>query len=176
MKPKNIVSAVLLLFVAVSVVYLVAGESTSRKGSGEATAGNAGAQALPAKPQDQPAETLAGAQAPEHKVVAYYFHGDFRCRTCLAMERYAREALEEGLADELESGGLEWRAVNYDLPENEHFTQDYGLTSSAVVLVNMIDNKQQEWKDLQKIWDLVGDEWGFKDYVRNEAVAYLENE
>ncbi len=176
MKPKNIVSAILLLFVVVSVVYLVAGESTSRKGASEASAGNAGAPALPAKPQDQRAETATGAGAPAHRVVAYYFHGDFRCRTCLAMERYAREALEEGLADELESGALEWRAVNYDLPENEHFTQDYGLTSSAVVLVNMIDNKQQEWKDLQQIWDLVGDEGGFKDYVRNEAVAYLENE
>jgi hypothetical protein len=176
MKPKSIVSAVLLLFVAASVVYLVASESTLKNGSRETKVENAGTPAEPTKPQSQPSEALAEVEAPKHKLVAYYFHGDFRCKTCLAMERFAYEALDGGLSDELESGRLEWKAVNVDTPGNEHFDIDFGLTSSALVLVNTVGDERKEWKDLQRIWDLVGDESKFKDYVRNEVVAYLENE
>lgn len=175
MTAKNIVSIVLLLFVAASVVYLVASESSSQTGPDEGSAIITPAQPAAAKPDVELPKVSEEAQQPEYKLIAYYFHGDFRCRTCLAMEAYAREALEEGLSEKLESGRLEWRAVNFDKPENEHFTQDFELTSSALVLVNMVDNKQKEWKNLPQIWDLVGDEWGFKDYVRSEALVYLEN-
>ena len=175
MKAKNIVSVVLLVFVAASIVYLVVSETRSQPGTEQAGQKATVAQAHPTNAAAKPAPGGDESEDPVHKVTAYYFHGDFRCRTCLTMERYAREALEEGLAEELESGWLEWRAVNYDKPENEHFTRDYGLTSSAVVLVNRVDNKQKEWKNLQQIWDWVGDEQGFKDYVRNEALTYLED-
>ena len=175
MKPKSIVSAGLLLFVAVSVVYLVASESTSNNNSTEVNGGSAIAQAEPEKTQTQPSDASADIEAVKHKLVAYYFHGDYRCSTCLKMERYAHEVLDDRFADDLQSGRLEWKSVNVDTDGNKHFNIDFGLTSSALVLVNTVGDERKEWKDLQRIWDLVGDESKFKDYVRSEVATMLED-
>ena len=175
MKAKNIVSIVLLLFVAASVVYLVASESSSQTNSDEGGAKNVAAQPAPAKPEVGPPEAAEETQEPKHKLIAYYFHRTQRCRTCLAMEAYAEAGLRDGLSDAFESGELEWRAVNVEEPENEHFVEEYGLTASALVMVLLENGEQKQSKNLERVWELVRDEWGFKDYVRSEALAYLEN-
>jgi len=43
------------------------------------------------------------------------------------------------------------------------------------VLVNTVGDERKEWKDLQRIWDLVSDESKFKDYVRSEVATMLED-
>ena len=190
MKAKNVVSIVLLLFVAASVVYLVAGESLSRSGQEQAAAPGTAAEpaptqtatgqgarttAEPVEPTDEPVELGKIPTAPQRKLVAYYFHRTQRCRTCLTMEAYAEDALREGLADAFESGALEWQAVNVEEPQYEHFVGEYGLTASALVMVLLENGAQKQWKDLGRVWELVGDEWEFKEYVRDEAMAYLES-
>jgi len=107
-------------------------------------------------------------------LVAYYFHGNFRCKTCLAMERYAREAIEGGFEDELKDGTIAWRAVNYDQPENEHYVKAYGLTASAVVLVASSEGETPSFRNLALIWDLVGDEAAYKAYIVSEVSEMLE--
>ena len=77
--------------------------------------------------------------------------------------------------DALESGELEWHAVNLDRTENEHFVRDYSLTSSALVLVDWVGGERREWRDLKDIWHLVRDERAFKAYVQAEARGYLES-
>ena len=91
------------------------------------------------------------------------------------MEAYAEAGLRDGFPDAFESGELEWRAVNVEEPENEHFVEEYGLTASALVMVLLENDEQKQWKDLGRVWELVGDEWEFKEYVRDEAMAYLES-
>ena len=116
----------------------------------------------------------AGARS-NHKVVAYYFHRTQRCHTCLTMEAYAEQALKDGLSDALDSGELEWRAVNVEESEHEHFVKEYELYASALVMVETEGGQAQRWKKLEQIWDLVGDESEFKSFVRDEAQAYLED-
>ena len=171
MKSKRIVSAVLLVFVATSVVYLVASESMSTK----TPADGAGSQAVVHAESTTVQAKLEETAAQKRQLVAYYFHGDYRCHTCLTMERLAYEALEDGFSDALASGRIVWKSVNVDSPGQEHFNIDYGLTSSALVLVSMVDGRQNRWVDLQRIWDLVGDEQEFKDYVRSEVATMLED-
>jgi len=190
MKVKNVVSVVLLLFVAASVVYLVAGESLSR--SDQEQAGSPGTVAEPTptetaagqaartteEPVESTGEPVEVAEMPtalQHKLVAYYFHRTQRCRTCLTMEAYAEDALRKGLPEAFESGELEWQAVNVEEPQHEHFVEEYGLTASALVMVLLENGEQKQWKDLGRVWELVGDEWEFKNYVRDEAMAYLES-
>jgi len=189
MKAKDIVTMVLLLFVAASVVYLIVGESRSRSGPNEAGATGTVVQAElkqveaeQAKASEDSSKTLEEsgrlpeeAPEPQHKLIAYYFHRTQRCRTCLTMEAYAEEALRDELLDAFESGELEWRAVNVEEPENEHFVEKYGLTASALVMVLLENGEQKQSKNLERVWELVGDEWGFKDYVRDEALTYLED-
>ena len=189
MKAKNIVSVVLLLFVAASVVYLIVGESRLRSEPNEAGSTGTVVQAEPKQveagqdkaPEDssntpeESANAPQGPAEPQHKLVVYYFHRTQRCHTCSVMEAYAEEALRDEFPDAFESGELEWRVLNVEEPQYEHFVEEYGLTASALVMVLLENGEQRQSKNLQLVWELVGDEWEFKDYVRNEALAYLED-
>ena len=115
----------------------------------------------------------AAAQTPSTGVVAYYFHGDFRCRTCLAIESQAHETITAAFADELASGRLTWRALNIEQPENEHFVEDFQLVTRSLVLVAYRDGAVARWKNLDKVWQLVRDEELFSQYVRESTRAFL---
>jgi hypothetical protein len=124
--------------------------------------------------EDPAGADAAAAQTPSTGVVAYYFHGDFRCRTCLAIERQARETITTDFADELASGRLTWRALNIEQPGNEHFVEDFKLVTRSLVLVSYRDGTVDRWKNLDKVWQLVRDEELFSQYVRESTRAFLD--
>ena len=174
MKARTIATAALLGFVGVSVVYLFIQESLPKPadptGSGEESG---------AAPESRTSGDIAPTSAERNKqvggkLIAYYFHRTQRCRTCLAIEADAEEALRDAFPEELAAGRLEWRAVNVEEPANERFVTDYQLTGSSLVLVYTEGGVQQEWRTLDRVWDLVGDELEFKAYVEAEASVFLE--
>jgi hypothetical protein len=122
-----------------------------------------------AEPVEQSEDTVE----PERQIVVYYFHGDKRCKTCLAIEANAEAAVSSRFAEQLKSGELAWRTVNYDEPENEHFIKDFGLVSSSLVLVEMIGGKPAGHEVLQKAWTLARDKPGFEHYVQQSVLQYL---
>jgi hypothetical protein len=196
MKPKHITTALLLVFVGVSVAFLVVKETRSRRENvnplGQTTLAqeavstvppteNSGAtkisQTSPEPPRAAPTVTVAGAKSSprmsDRTVVAYYFHGTFRCQTCRKIEALSREAVQSGFPEDLKVGRLEWRVINVEEPENEHFVQDYQLFSKSLVLVAKEGSKQTRWKNLQEVWTLVGNKEAFIKYVQVEIRAYL---
>jgi len=196
MKLKHITTALLLVFVGVSVVFLVVKETRSRPEnvnsvgqttlaqepvspvpSTENSAATKRSQVNPKTPRVVPTATAARAQSQpsvsDRTVVAYYFHGNFRCQTCRKIEAYSREAVESGFPEDLKAGRLEWRVINVEEPGNEHFIQDYQLFSKSLVLVAKEGSKQTRWKNLQKVWTLVGDKEAFIQYVQDEIRAHL---
>lgn len=153
MKSKNIVTVVLLLFVGASVVVL-AMKSLRRSESAAETV--------------EPRITDG--------VIVYYFHGKTRCVTCNTIEARANEAVEASFAEQIEAGLLQWRVVNFELPENEHFKEQYKLIASSVVLVQNKDGSQQQWKNLDRVWELVrGDKEPFLKYVEEETRVLLDD-
>ncbi len=112
-------------------------------------------------------------QADKHQIVVYYFHGKFRCHTCRRIEQLTKEAVFEFFADEINTGLIDLKVVNVDEGENKHFSKDYQLFTRSVVVSDMIGGKEKQWKNLQKIWELVHNEKAFKEYIRNEIKAYL---
>ena len=196
MKPKQIITALLLVFVGLSVVFLVVKETRSKPENVNPVGQTALAQepvspvpptenstatkipqASPKSPRVVPTATAAPAQSQpsvsDRTVVAYYFHGNFRCQTCRKIEAFSREAVESGFPEDLKAGRLEWRAINVEEPGNEHFIQDYQLFSKSLVLVAKEGSKQTRWKNLQKVWTLVGDKEAFIQYVQDEIRAFL---
>jgi hypothetical protein len=119
------------------------------------------------------AEQSSAPKTGAHKVIAYYFHTNTRCSTCIKIEAYSKEAIEKGFADELKKGTLEMRIVNYENPENKHFMKDYKLVSKSLVLVNTVNGKQTEWTNLKMVWQLTGKKDSFLNYVRKEVRSYL---
>ncbi len=110
------------------------------------------------------------------KVVAYYFHGYRRCASCLKIEAYTKEAIDSFFTEPLTGGRLEWRVVNTDDEENQHFLKDYQLYTKSVVLVAMNNDKQVRWKNLDQVWKLLGDRQKFMEYIHTELNTFMAGE
>lgn len=129
--------------------------------------------ALPALAETPSSSDETGSAAPSSGIAAYYFHGNMRCATCRKIEAYSEEAITKGFTDELASGQFEWRVVNTDQSENEHFVQDFELVTKSVVLVEYEDGKVTRFENLNQVWKLVGDEDAFIKYVRDETHKFI---
>src|SRR5690606_31216827 len=139
MKPQVMVTTALLFFVGLCLVTLVMKEMQSQPAPILATA---------ATTEMAPAATQALNDVPdaeEARFVAYFLHGNVRCQTCIDIETYSHEAITTVFADQLKSGKLEWRTVNYDTPENAHFRDDFQLAFQSVVLAEERDGKIVRW-------------------------------
>jgi hypothetical protein len=123
--------------------------------------------------EDSPTATGEASQNTA-RVIAYYFHGNFRCVTCRTIEAYAEEAITKGFANELASGRLAWRVINTDEPENKHFIRDFELVTKSLVLVEYRDGKVARHENLKEIWQLLRDKESFLNYVRTSTRNFLE--
>jgi len=120
-------------------------------------------------PSSQPTQ-----QVNKSKITAYYFHGTHRCPTCLKIERYSREAIEQYFARELQDGRLEFKPLNVDEPENRHYIQDYQLYTRSLVIALYKNGTQEEWKNLIEVWSFVEDKEIFCQYVKAEVEKLLQ--
>ena len=112
---------------------------------------------------------------PAAKIIAYYFHGSFRCYTCTNMEKYSRETIEMNFKDALQTGKIEFKAINVQERGNEHFVDDYQLYTKSLILSLVKDGKEVKSKNLDKIWQLSRNKQKFIDYVTNEINSYLKD-
>jgi hypothetical protein len=108
------------------------------------------------------------------KVIAYYFHGNFRCTTCRNIEEYSHDAIQEYFAKEIGNGSLEFRPVNVEEPGNKHFIQDYQLVTKSLVLSLVSDGRETKSKNLADVWKLVRDKEKFFQYVKDEIEKFLK--
>jgi hypothetical protein len=154
MNAKNLLSMVLLLFVGAAIVVLIVRE-----------VGSDAAQTAPVVEED--------VSLPTTGLVAYYFHGETRCPTCRNIEAYAHEAIQGSFPAELSSGEVAWRVVNYELPANAHFATEYEIVSPTVVLVRLSEGQQTDWRNLMRVWELVGDKVAFAEYLQEQAKDLL---
>jgi len=114
------------------------------------------------------------ANKPASRVIAYYFHGNFRCPTCHKLEQYSKEAIETNFKAALSSGKLKFKVVNTDERGNEHYVNDYQLYTKSLVLSLLKDGKEIKSKNLTKIWDYVRDKQKFFGYVNEEVDNFLK--
>jgi len=166
MKVKTLIAAVLLLFVAVSIAIVVLRESGD-KGS---------AEAAPAQAERAGAAATPAADAPEHQFAAYYFRTNVRCPSCVKIESWTNEAITTHFADELADGSLLWTTINTEEEGNEHYVDDYQLYTKQVVLAEFEKGERVRYKDLAKVWDLLGDQRAFGDYIVSEVKSFMAGE
>ena len=106
-------------------------------------------------------------------LVATYFHGDRRCETCMSIEQQSTSAIEQGFPVEIAQGRLVYRTVNTDRPENQHFTTEYGLTHSTLVLAEVENGETLRHVALDRVWELVWEEDAFREYVQSSVADWL---
>ncbi len=118
-------------------------------------------------------ETSASPQG--NHVLAYYFHGDFRCISCHKIETYPKEALDKYFSKDLSSGKLVFKTVNMDRKENQHFIKDYQLYTKAVVVSLVKDGKEVKYENLQGVWNHLRDKQSFFIYIKDGVSKYLKD-
>jgi len=69
---------------------------------------------------------------------------------------------------------LTWRVVDVEDAANTHFIEGYQLVSKSVVLVRYTNGKPGKWENLQKVWQLLGDQTAFQDYIKSSTNSFLE--
>jgi len=124
-------------------------------------------------PSDSASTAANEATAVPDRVIAYYFHTTYRCASCRNIEKYTWEALDSGFPVDLADGHLVWRVVNIEEQGNEHFVKDYQLFTKSVVLV---DERTGDWKNLPKVWQLLGDPNEFIRYIQTETKDFLKGQ
>jgi hypothetical protein len=122
------------------------------------------------------ADSVSMKAAVKHHLVVYYFHGTQRCANCIKIEAYTKEVIDSTFATQLKDSTVVWNVINTDEDTNKHYREDYKLYTKSVVLSDLDNGKQIRWKNLDKIWDYLGDKPAFLAYIRDEVAAYLKAE
>ena len=159
MKIKRIITSILIAFVIISIAFVIVKESKPKQ-QRETVA------SIPKATVSESSTTKN--QKKDNYVIVYYFHGNMRCRNCIAFEQYTKEALDKFFAEKMKEGKLIYKVVNVDDNENEHFVSDYSLTTKSVVLVQLAAGKEVKWKNLDEIWKLVANKELFINYIKSE--------
>jgi hypothetical protein len=123
--------------------------------------------------EQQGSERLLESNASEGKIIAYYFHGTYRCPSCLQIEDWSFDAIQERFAPALEQGTIIWTTINIDKPENRHLVEAYQVSTQALIIVEMTGKKQKRYKNLEKVWEYLSDQQAFYEYVTHEINKFL---
>ena len=107
------------------------------------------------------------------KFIATYFLTNIRCPSCLTIERLTAKTIKAEFADQLAAGVLQWRTINIDGEGNYHFVKDYKLYTKSVIISEMEEGKEIRWKNLPKVWELLGNEEKFGKYLKDEMTAFM---
>jgi hypothetical protein len=115
-----------------------------------------------------------GDMLPADGIVVLNFHAAIRCNGCREIGKEAQTVVETDFADELKSGRMTWRVINFEEPANKHFVQDYGLTTSTIVVTRREGGRDVEWQRLDKVWDFLFEGPAMRAYVK-EHIAQLSS-
>ena len=168
MSKKNIITAILLLFVSVSIGYMVAGDKKEKN--------NPLPETKNVKNEDAPSEKDSPDPRQDEKTrfVAYYFYNNKRCASCRKIEMFTDASINDEFTKELESGKLEWKPVNVDEPENKHYIDDFDLYTKQVILAEFRGDQMTRWKNLKEVWNLLNDEYAFREYIIKQSRDFIE--
>lgn len=193
---KRVVNLVLLIFVTITLATFIYKEARTNNKDTTLTQESVVSETKDEKvtkmiektttPKVKPQETknvllLEKTEAPQsqekqidEKFIVYYFMTTTRCPSCYKIENYTYSCLLDKFSDELNSGKMEWKMVNVDEQENSHFIKKYDLFTKSVVLSKEIDEKEVQWKKLDKVWDLLNNQTNFYEYIETETKNFIE--
>ena len=163
MNTKTVVTVALLMFVAASVIGMVLKERAVEPMAPEPVLA----------PEMAPLAATAAPMLPQAGVAALYFHGDTRCPTCRKIEATAEETVAASFAEEMKLGSVTWQDVNYESPAHRHYLDDFALVAPTLVLVKTNNGQQVAWRNMDRVWELVGDRAAFSAYVEEGINSYL---
>jgi len=130
-------------------------------------------KALMKKERKKRYDSLKALKEEEVKIMAYYFHPTARCVTCRNIEAYSYEAIQEW--EKKNKKKVAWKELNIEDSVNEHYTDEFNLQFSSLIIVKYVGGKKDKWKNLEDTWKLVNDKSSFIKYVIYELNQFAKN-
>ncbi|MBQ0073706.1 MAG: thioredoxin, partial [Prevotella sp.] len=77
--------------------------------------------------------TCMGAMAQKAEII--YFHGKQRCMTCMAIEKETKALVEGELAQQVKTGKVKFRIVDFSTEKGKKIAAKYKVTFSSLFVV-----------------------------------------
>ncbi len=110
------------------------------------------------------AQTSSSASGAPDKIELLYFHRTDRCPSCNNAEQYARDTLGAYYPEELKSGTLSIRSIDYQ--KDKAMADKYGVKMQGLKLV-ITKGGHAAIKDLSEIWAYVRDRDAYMRYLKD---------
>lgn len=146
---KKILTDILLVFVFISIGYILGKHSVNIKDNTGILPNSNGRQ-----------------------VAVYYLHSTFRCVTCNTIEEMTITLLNNQFADELADKRIIWQEVNFQ--ENETIAKQFQVIASCVVVADLNNGIVQDYQRLDEVWTKMKNPDEFNEYISNAINKYLK--
>jgi len=99
-------------------------------------------------------------------VEVIHFHGNSQCYSCKTVGAYAEETVNTYFPDEVASGKLVFKHVNYDLPENRALAVKYGVTGSSLWIGTYTTKGNFTAEQNINVWYKINDKEEYMTYLK----------
>ncbi|MBN2487866.1 MAG: hypothetical protein JXA98_02425 [Methanosarcinaceae archaeon] len=111
----------------------------------------------------------------EPYIEVIHFHGNSQCYSCITVGEYAEETVNTYFSDELESGKLVFRHLNFQSTENSELAWRYGAAYSSLWIGSYTKEGFSAEQDTN-VWYKIDDRTEYMNYLRtviNEKLTGL---
>lgn len=115
-----------------------------------------------------------GVVLPADGLVVVNFHAAIQCNGCREIDRETQTVMESEFSDALKSGRISHAVINYEDPANKHFIQDYGLSTSTVVVTRRRNGRDAAWQRLDAVWNHLYDDPAMRAYLKAHINQFME--
>lgn len=122
--------------------------------------------------QSSDIKTVSNMKPKADKIEIMYFHASARCTSCITLEEYVKETVNEFFQEEIASGEISFQEVNVDLPENKDLSLKFKAVGSSLKINEIYDGTDHIEEDV-RVWRYLGDKDGFKNYLKNRIESRL---
>jgi hypothetical protein len=119
--------------------------------------------------------SAASANSTIGRVEVFYFHGNQRCASCIAVGDLAETTVNTSFKDELASGRLVFADVNYDLPENAALKTKYNVTGSSL-WIGVSNGSAFHMEQDIRVWSLINNKDAYSAYLSGVITKRLNGD
>lgn len=112
-------------------------------------------------------------RAARDAVLVYLCHGNRRCPTCLKIETSTKDVLERMFAEEIRSGRVIIKEINYEQPGNRDMLTKYEIIAPTVIMVRLEDGKETTYRNIMEVWQTVDEPEAFQDVISDNLKELL---
>ena len=89
-------------------------------------------------------ENTIAETGPDADIEVIYFYGKQRCSSCVAMEKYAKEAIDSMFSEKVKDGVIAFKTIDITTPEGEKVADLFEVTSSSLFIVDHTPDKTEK--------------------------------